>query len=78
VKYSTAAGNTALSGLANNGQYYVVSANSGGVKLSTSRGGSAANIANGLTENGHFLAITTINITDGSGTGHFIAQVNET
>ena len=78
VKYSTAVGNTALSGLANNGQYYVISANSAGVKLSATRGGSAANIVNGLTENGHFLAITTINITDGSGTGHFIAQVNET
>jgi hypothetical protein len=79
VKYSTAVGNTALSGLANNGQYYVVGANSMGVKLSTTRGGSAANIVNGSTENGHTLAITAINITDGSSeTGHFIAQVNET
>jgi hypothetical protein len=78
VKYSTAVGNTALSGLANNGQYYVVSANSAGVKLSATRGGSAANVTNGLTQNGHFLAITTINITDGNGIGHFIAQVNET
>jgi hypothetical protein len=78
VKYSTAVGNTALSGLANNGQYYVVSANSAGVKLSAIRGGSAANVTNGLTQNGHYLAITTINITDGNGIGHFIAQVNET
>jgi hypothetical protein len=79
VKYLVAAGNTAVSGLANNTQYYVVSANSAGVKLSATRGGAAANIVSGLTQNGHTLAITTINITDGSNeNGHFIAQVNET
>lgn len=79
VKYVAAVGNTAISGLANNTQYYVVSANSAGIKLSASRSGSAINITKGLTENGHSLAITTINITDGSSeTGHFIAQVNET
>lgn len=79
VKYLVTAGNTAVSPLANNTQYYVVSANSAGVKLSSSRGGSAIDITKGLTENGHSLGITTINITDGfSETGHFIAQVNET
>lgn len=79
VKYSTAVGNTAISGLANNGQYYVVSANNKGIKLSAARGGSAINISKGLTENGHTLTITTINITDGSNeAGHYIAQVNET
>ena len=79
VKYSTAVGNTALTGLSNNGQYYVVSANSVGVKLSSTRGGANVDITQSLSENGHFLAITTINITDGSSeTGHFIAQVNET
>lgn len=79
VKYSTAVGNTALTGLSNNGQYYVVSANSVGVKLSSTRGGANVDITKSLSENGHFLAITTINITDGSSeTGHFIAQVNET
>lgn len=79
VKYYTAAGNTALTGLSNNGQYYVVSANSAGIKLAATRGGANINITKSVTENGHYLAITTINITDGSNeSGHFIAQVNET
>ena len=79
VKYLVADGNTAVSPLANNTQYYIVSANSSGVKLSTSRGGSAINIVKGLSQNGHSLAITTINMTDGlNESGHFIAQVNET
>lgn len=79
VKYYTAVGNTAITGLANNGQYYVVSANSSGVKLAATRGGANINITKSVTENGHFLAITPINITDGSNqSGHFVAQVNET
>jgi hypothetical protein len=78
VKYYTAVGNTALTGLANNGQYYVVSANSAGVKLSATRGGANVNVTKSLTENGHFITISTINITDGlNESGHFIAQVNE-
>lgn len=79
VKYYTAAGNTALTGLSNNGQYYVVSANSAGIKLAATRGGANINITKSVTENGHYIAITAINITDGSNeNGHFIAQVNET
>lgn len=79
VKYTTAAGNTALTGLSNNTQYYVVSANSAGIKLAATRGGANINITKSVTENGHYIAITPINITDGSNeNGHFIAQVNET
>jgi hypothetical protein len=84
VKYTTADGNTSISGLANNSIYHVVQANTSGVKLSTTRGGSAVAItASSLNENGHTLAITTINIqsnTTASGAatnGHFIAHVNE-
>lgn len=58
VKYYTAAGNTALTGLTNNAFYYVVSANSVGVKLSTTRGGTANAIAPSSTvESGHYLSI---------------------
>ena len=78
VKYVVAVGNTAVSPLANNGQYHIVSSNSAGVKLAASRGGSAINIVKGLTQNGHSLTITTINITSGSSElGHNIAELNE-
>lgn len=57
VLYYTSAGNTALSGLTNSTYYYVVSANTLGIKLSTSRGGSAINITKGLTESGHNIKL---------------------
>lgn len=58
VKYYTAVGNTALTGLTNNAFYYVVSANSTGVKLSTTRGGTANVITPSSTvENGHYVSI---------------------
>lgn len=57
VLYYTATGNTALTGLSNNTNYFVVDANSSGVKLSTSFGGSNINItASASNETGHFLA----------------------
>jgi hypothetical protein len=63
VKYYTSNGNTALSGLSNNSYYYVVAANSVGVKLSSTRGGTACNItASSTSENGHFLALQKITI----------------
>lgn len=63
VKYYTSNGNTALSGLSNNTHYYVVSANSIGVKLSSTRGGSACNItASSTSENGHFLSLQKITL----------------
>lgn len=55
VKYLVAAGNTALTNLANNTNYYVVSANSTGVKLATAAGGTAINLTKGVTETGHTL-----------------------
>lgn len=56
VLYTTDEGNTALSGLTNNTLYYTVSANSSGVKLSSSKGGYAINItASSTDESGHKL-----------------------
>lgn len=57
VKYLVATGNTVISGLANNTSYYVVSANSTGVKLSSTLNGSAINITAGSSpgETGHSL-----------------------
>ncbi len=55
VQYLVDAGNTAISGLANNTTYYVVSSNSSGIKLSTSAGGSAIDITSGSAESGHHV-----------------------
>lgn len=55
VTYLVAAGNTALTNLANAASYYIVSANSTGVKLSTSLYGSAINLTAGVSETGHSL-----------------------
>jgi hypothetical protein len=83
VAYSTSTGNSAVGGLSNNGVYHIIGANSSHVKLSTTRAGSEIALTKGVTENGHKLIITTINIIANStvsGTrtsGHFIAHVNE-
>lgn len=55
VKYLVAAGNTALTNLANNTSYYVVGANSTGVKLANTAGGTAIDLTKGATETGHSL-----------------------
>lgn len=84
VRYTTPAGNTAITGLTNNSIYYVVLANTSGVKLSSTRGGSVLTItAKAASENGHLLSITTINITANSThsgpstSGHFITLASE-
>lgn len=54
VTYKTAAGNTVITGLANNTSYYVVGANATGVYLSTANGGSRISLSTpGLSETGH-------------------------
>lgn len=63
VLYYTSAGNTALSGLTNATYYYVVSANTTGIKLSSTRGGSAINITKGLTESGHNIKLQKLVLT---------------
>lgn len=55
VRYLVAAGNTPVGGLANNTLYYVVQANTTGVKLSSSLNGSAISLTAGVTELGHSL-----------------------
>lgn len=60
VTYLVEAGNTAISGLTNNTIYYVVSANSSGLKLSSTYGGANINITSGLTEYGHTIAAINV------------------
>lgn len=56
VQYYTATGNTALNGLTNAASYYVIAANSSGVSLANTSGGSAINItASATVESGHYL-----------------------
>ena len=55
LTYLVASGNTALTNLSNNSQYYVVGGNSTGVSLATSINGTAINLTKGLTEAGHSL-----------------------
>lgn len=75
VTYIVSAGNTALTNLVNNGVYYVVGANTTGIKLSATSGGSAIDLVKGLTETGHNLsalggtATGDAVISGGKGTG---------
>lgn len=60
IVYTTNVGNTVISGLTNTGSYYVVSANSTTIKLSTTRGGSPINItASATSETGHNITKQT-------------------
>lgn len=59
VYYTTATGNTVVSGLANATNYYVVNTTPLTVKLSTTAGGAPINItASGTSEIGHYLTKT--------------------
>lgn len=65
--YHVAPGNTALTNLANNTIYWIVEANSSGVKLSSSYNGSAIDLTSGASQTGHYLTgvslvETTINV----------------
>lgn len=86
VRYLVAAGNTALTNLTNNSIYYVVGANSTGVKLASSLGGSAIDLTKGVTESGHsikgvggFISFSSVNTqvfnanTDVDATNEFIS-----
>lgn len=56
VVYQTATGNTALTGLTNAASYFVVAANTTGVKLSSTRNGTALSLtASSVSETGHYL-----------------------
>lgn len=57
ILYYTDTGNTVLNGLANNSFYYIVQANSSGVKLSVTSNGTPVdvNTAAAVSESGHYL-----------------------
>lgn len=55
ITYTTAAGNSVISGLSNNTLYYVQFANSTVVALANTVGGSRITLTKGFTETGHFL-----------------------
>ena len=64
ITYSTAAGNTAVTGLTNNSLYFVRYANSTGLALSTTSTGSNVDItATSVSETGHFLTASVVNAT---------------
>jgi len=64
VKYYVDAGNTVVSGLSNNAYYFIVGANSTGIKLATGNtttyNTSPINITAGPTQNGHHLYIVPL------------------
>ena len=60
IQYKVTATNTALSPLTNNSKYYVRTANSLGITVSTAPKGNVINITAGATENGHsFTAVVS-------------------
>ncbi len=76
VTYTVGAGNNAITGLTNATSYYVVSANSTAVKLSTTYGGSAVNVTavSANAEPNHFLTGQTASavavLTGAKGAAH--------
>ena len=63
ITYSTAAGNTAVTGLTNNSLYFVRYANSTGLALSaTSTGANIDITATSVSETGHFLTANIVNV----------------
>lgn len=78
VQYRVESGNTALTGLSANGKYFIVQANTTGVKLATTSGGANINItANTFaSESGHAISkYSVIDLTKGlTQTGHFLRK----
>lgn len=76
VRYGVAAGNTALGNLTPNATYFVVQANSTGLRLANTPSGNPIVIAKGLTQNGHSftgetgIAVATIGGGRGTGIAH--------
>lgn len=64
VRYTTAAGNTALSGLSNGSYYFVVGANSTALRLASGNtltyNTTPIDITSGVSETGHFLSLVPI------------------
>jgi len=66
VRYTTGGGNTAVSGLSINGEYYVVNATTSSLQLALTRDGAPVNITSSVNETGHFLTQETgfLGVTD--------------
>ncbi len=56
VSYYTALGNTTITGLANNSNYYVVESGNTGIKLSATSNGVPISVTSGGNENGHYIS----------------------
>lgn len=77
VTYTTATGNTVLSGLANGSSYYVINATANAVKLTTQIGNTSTIVAitaSGTPQDGHYLSATANGTIDSvyldGGTGY--------
>lgn len=63
ITYYTSSGNTVISGLSNNAIYYIKTANSTGITVSSTLGGNTVSLTKGLTETGHnILAVSNSSI----------------
>ena len=83
ITYSTAAGNTAVTGLSNNSLYFIRYANSTGFALSATSSGANIDItATSVSETGHFITANIVNVFVSSvfsnSTGDFIRVVGNT
>ena len=77
VTYIVSPGNTAISGLANNTQYYIVQANSTGVILASSSSGANIDItASSISETGHSLIRRAYVITDNAFNNSLVANTH--
>lgn len=75
VTYTVATGNTALTGLTSGSKYYVVGANSTGLKLAATPGGAPIVLTRGVSETGHSLTGETATAEAVlSATGHAVAH----
>lgn len=76
LTYTVAAGNTAISGLANGTTYFVKAANSTTLQLSSTATGAAINLTAGVSETGHSLTGTTATatVTVGGGSNKGVAH----
>jgi len=83
ITYSTATGNTAVTGLANNSLYFIRYANSTGFALSATSSGANIDItATSVSETGHFITANVVNVFVSSvfsnSTGDFIRVTGNT
>ncbi len=76
VQYIVATGNTAVTGLANGSNYFVISSNSTAFKLSSTYGGAALNLTAGVSETGHTLTPQRIRLSTTGNIDTSLGQAN--